>query len=190
MTVRSSRDLALRAHPLLLAVLLFLASELMFFAGMLTAYYNLRLQTAVWPPRDVHLDLVGSSIGTGLLALSSAAMLLTTHSLARARFLVARCALATAILLGIGFLGITLHGWMDDTFRINSHAYGSIFFMLTGFHAMHVLAGVLLMVLWFAALRTPAFERDERAGGEAIGLYWHFVFGVWILIWGTIYLIR
>jgi heme/copper-type cytochrome/quinol oxidase subunit 3 len=162
----------------------------MFFAGMLTAYYNLRLQTAVWPPRDVHLDLIESSIGTALLALSSGSMLLTTHALARGRFVAGRCALGATILLGIGFLAITLHGWMHATFRIDTHAYGSIYFMLTGFHALHVLAGVLLLALWFAALRTPAFERDERAGGEASGLYWHFVFGVWILIWGTIYLIR
>jgi cytochrome c oxidase subunit 3 len=187
---RSSRDLALRTHPLLLAVMLFLASELMFFAGMLTAYFNLRMQTPVWPPADVHLDLVESSIGTALLALSSGSMLLTTHSLSRGRFTAARVSLGATILLGIAFLAITVHGWTDDTFRVNTHAYGSVFFMLTGFHAMHVLVGVLLMTLWFIAMRQPAFERDERAGGESVGLYWHFVFGVWLLIWGTIYLIR
>jgi cytochrome c oxidase subunit 3 len=187
---RSERNLALRTHPLLLAVLLFLASELMFFAGMLTAYYNLRHESAVWPPADVHLDLLETSIGTAILALSSGSMLLTTRLIASERFAAARTALAGTIVLGIVFLAITVHGWLKNAFHVDSHAYGSIFYMLTGFHAMHVLVGVLLMGVWFVAIREPAFESQERAGAESIGMYWHFVFGVWLLIWGTIYLIR
>jgi len=187
---RSSRDLALRTHPLVFGVVLFLASELMFFGGMLAAYYNLRTLGTVWPPAGVHLDFVESAIGTGILGISSFSMMMTTHNLARSRYTAARAWLLATIVFGIVFLGIALHGYANDTFRIDTNAYGSVFYMMTGFHALHVAAGILLMLGLFAGIRMPAFTRDERAGAEAIGFYWHFVFGVWVLIWGSIYVVR
>jgi cytochrome c oxidase subunit 3 len=50
--------------------------------------------------------------------------------------------------------------------------------------------GVLLMLVLFFNIRKPAFERDDRAGAEAIGFFWHFVFIIWILVWGSIYVIK
>ena len=183
-------DLQTRTHPLLMAVVLFLGSELMFFAGMLTAYYNLRSITAVWPPAGVHLDGTESAIGTGILALSSGTMFLCTTLLGRRKFGFARLALASSIVLGTVFLTITIHGWTANAFRIDTHAYGSVFYMLTGFHALHVLAGIVLMCGWFLAIRSPAVLQEDRGGAESVAMYWHFVFAVWLLIWGTIYLLR
>lgn len=98
--------------------------------------------------------------------------------------------LAATALLGTAFLLLTIHGWVGSTFHIYDNAYGSLFFMLTGFHALHVLAGVIMLLTLFAGIRMTAFERDRRAGAEAIGYYWHFVFLVWVLIWGTLYVIQ
>jgi cytochrome c oxidase subunit 3 len=187
---QSARDLQTRTHPLLMAVVLFLGSELMFFAGMLMAYYNLRSITPVWPPAGIHLDLTESAIGTGVLALSSFAMFAATELLHHKRTFAARVALGTTIVLGIAFLAIAVHGWSTNAFRIDTHAYGSVFYMLTGFHALHVLVGVILMGGWFLAIETPAVQQEDRSGAESVALYWHFVFAVWILIWGTIYFIR
>jgi cytochrome c oxidase subunit III len=186
----SSRPLPFRAHPLVFGVVLFLASELMFFAGMFAAYFDLRSQTAVWPPPDVHLRLVESTSGTVLLAASSGLMFLMNAALDRGRVNLARTWLATAALCGVLFLIIAVHGWMENTFRIGSHAYGSLFYTMTGFHALHVAVGVLLLAALLIGLRAPAFNADQRAGAEAISYYWHFVFIVWLGIWGVIYLIR
>ncbi len=186
----SVAPLPIRAHPLVFGVVLFLASELMFFAGMFAAYFNLRSIAVVWPPPDVHLNLIESSIGTAILAISSASMLFVTHELNAGRYRAARGGLALTICLGIAFLAIAVHGWTKNTFRIDSHAYGSLFYMMTGFHALHVFAGIVLLTGLLFGAGARAFAGDGRAGAEAITYYWHFVFIVWFGIWGTIYLLR
>ena len=186
----SSRDLALRTHPLIFGVVLFLAQDLMLFGGLIAAYFNFRAIDAVWPPAGVRLDETAGAVGTGLLAVSSLTMLFVTHEIARREFIAARMWLGTTIVLGTAFLLLSLNGWSKDTFGIASHAYGSIYYVMTGFHMLHVAIGVVLMIVLFVAMRTTAFERDRRAGAEAIGYYWHFVFIVWILIWGSIYVVR
>jgi cytochrome c oxidase subunit 3 len=75
-------------------------------------------------------------------------------------------------------------------FRIDTHAYGSLFFVMTGFHVCHVSVGVLLMVMLFFNMEKAAFQRDRRAGAEAIGFFWHFVFFIWLLVWGSIFVVR
>ncbi|GAC1417744.1 MAG: hypothetical protein NVS3B16_09980 [Vulcanimicrobiaceae bacterium] len=186
----SSKDLALRTHPLVFGVVVFLASELMFFGGLLAAYFNLRSIDSPWPPPGVVLDTVESSVGTFMLALSSGTMLFTTHFIAKNRTGLARLWLGATILLGTAFELIALHGWVKAPFRVDSHAYGTTFYALTGFHFLHVLAGIVLLGILFVGVKMAAFERDQRAGVEAIGFYWHFVFAVWLLIWGTVYFIR
>lgn len=186
----SLRPLALRAHPLVFGVVLFLASELMFFAGLFAAYYDLRSQTPHWPPSGVHLNLLESGIGTLVLALSSGAMLLVTRALRRNDARRARAWTGLAIVLGILFLAVAMHGWSKNTFGVASHAYGSIFYTMTGFHALHVLVGIILLGALFFGLRSNALRTNNRAGAEAIMYYWHFVFIVWLGLWGTIYLIR
>lgn len=187
---RSSRDLALRTHPLIFGVAVFLASDLMFFGGLLTSYYVLRDNGGAWPPPGVDLDTGEALVGTIFLAFSSATMGATTHYLAARKTNAARFWLGATIVLGCAFEAIAVHGWGGNHFTINSHAYGSLFYIMTGIHALHVLIGILLLALLFFGVRATAFERDDRAGAEAIGFYWHFVFAVWLLIWGTIYYVR
>lgn len=179
-----------RAHPLVFGVVLFLSSEVMFFAGLFAAYYGLRGNLSPWPPSDVHLDVRESAIGTALLGISSATAFAMAYFLQRDDFRKARLCLGATIALAIVFLAIALHGWSKNTFGISSHVYGSLFYTMTGFHALHVLAGVFVLCALFFGIEMPAFQRDQRAGVEAISYYWHFVFVVWLGIWGSIYLIR
>ncbi len=182
------RPLPVRAHPLVFGVSVFLASELMFFAGLFAAYFDLRSGT--WPPPDVHLNLPESAIGTFMLALSSLAMIAMTKALDRSGPKAAYPWIFTGIVAACIFVAIALKGWADDTFTIASHAYGSLYFTMTGFHLLHVIAGIILLSVLFFGLRTPALSANHRAGAEAIMYYWHFVFVVWIGIWGTLYFIR
>jgi cytochrome c oxidase subunit 3 len=184
------RPLALRAHPLVFGVVLFLASELMFFAGLFAAYFDLRGQTLVWPPANVHLNAVESSIGTLLLGYSSVAMLLFSRALSQRQVSSARLWLSSTIAAAIAFIVIAMHGWRGNTFGVASHAYGSVYYAMTGLHALHVAVGILLLGMLFFGMRSPALSADHRAGAEAISYYWHFVFIVWVAIWGTIYIIR
>jgi cytochrome c oxidase subunit 3 len=184
------QPLAIRAHPLVFGVIVFLASESMFFAALFAAYFDLRSTTAVWPPAGTQLDLVPASIGTVLLGLSSLTMIGFQFAVARNRLALGRLLLATTIGLGIVFLGITLGGWHSADFRVDSSAYGSLFYTMTGFHALHVTAGLIAIAYLTIFTTAPAFTTERRAGSEAIAYYWHFVFIVWLGLWATIYLVR
>jgi heme/copper-type cytochrome/quinol oxidase subunit 3 len=117
-------------------------------------------------------------------------MLIVTHYLARNKFGLSRLWLGVTILLGTSFVLLSYHDWTADTFRIDTNAYGSLYYIMTGFHVCHVSAGVLALAVLFGNMHKAAFQRDRRAGAEAIGFFWHFVFIIWLLIWGSIYVIR
>lgn len=180
----------MRAHPLVLGVVLFLASELMFFAALFAAYFNLRANRALWPPPGVHLDPVESSFGTLLLLLSSVVMILTTRAMDRGRIRAARWWTASAVVCATGFIALSLHGYLKNSFTIATNAYGSIYYAMTGFHLLHVTAGIGLLAALLVGLNSRALTANHRAGAEAMTYYWHFVFIVWVGIWGTIYFIR
>lgn len=185
-----ARDLAIRAHPLVFGVVMFLASETMFFAGLLAAYYDLRGESQVWPPPDVHVDPLWASLGTGLLALSSLTTIVAQRATNGRRFAAARAWFGATVALALAFLAIAVKDWNDAGFTIASHAYGTLFYAITGFHALHVCAGIVAVLLMMAGLPRAAFTRDARAGVEAISYYWHFVFAVWALVYATIYWVR
>ncbi len=186
----SSRSLALRTHPLVFGVVLFLASDLMIFTGFIAAYFNLRSLADVWPPHGVVLDETSAAVGTGMLAVSSATMLFATHFLARNKFTLARLWLGVSILLGTSFVLLSYDDWVKRPFHIDTNAYGSLFYTMTGFHVCHVSTGVMLMIVLFFNMEKSAFQRDRRAGAEAIGFFWHFVFLIWLFIWGSIFVVR
>lgn len=186
----ASKDLALRTHPLVFGVVLFLASDLMIFGGFIAAYFNLRTLANVWPPAGVSLDTTSAAIATAMLAVSSGSMLLVTHYLARNKCTISRLWLGVSILLGTAFVLLSYRDWVASPFRIDTHAYGSLYFIMTGFHVCHVTAGILMMIMLFGNMQKAAFQRDRRAGAEAIGFFWHFVFVIWLLIWGSIYVVQ
>ena len=163
----------------------------MFFAALFAAYFYLRMVAqAAWPPPDVHLDLAESSFGTLLLLLSDVASILTTRALDRRRDRAGRAWIAVAALLAIAFVAVSLHGWSKNDFTFSTHAYGSMYYAMTGFHLLHVLAGIGLLCALFAGFYSPALRANRRAGAEAMLYYWHFVFVVWLGIWTTLYFIR
>ncbi|MBV8600505.1 MAG: heme-copper oxidase subunit III [Candidatus Eremiobacteraeota bacterium] len=187
----SEERLEVRGHALILGVVLFLASELMFFAAWFATYFELRGNSRVWPPPGVRLDLVESSIGTLLLGASSLFVLFALRRIRKRRPLLARAWLAGAIACACAFLALTFHGWTKNGFGIGSHAYGSTYYGLTGFHALHVTAGVIALTYVLVGANKPAFAAADAAGADAIGYYWHFVFAVWFLgIWPLVYFVR
>lgn len=189
-SARSLTPLPLRGHPLILGVVLFLASELMFFAALFASYYDLRANRTAWPPHTVHLDTVSAAIGTLLLFAASAFMVLASRAMSRGRVKPARWWIAAAIVAALGFMAQSLRGYATNDFTIATNAYGSIYYTMTGFHLLHVVAGIGILSALLFGIRSPALTVDHRAGAEAMTYYWHFVFVVWIGIFATIYLVR
>ena len=184
------RPLPIRAHPVVLGTVIFIASETMFFAALFATYFNLKAHNAVWPPPSVHLELVGPSFGTAFLVISSLSMFPMLRALARRNMTAAYGWLYVAIIGGLGYIGDAMHGYSRQSFTLHSSAYASIYVTMTGFHLLHVVAGVVMLLGLYLGLRSPAFRVDKYEGAEAIGYYWHFVTVMWIGIYTTVYWIR
>jgi len=187
---RSVAPLPVRAHPLVLGVVLFLASELMFFAALFAAYYELRANRAQWPPPMVELKPWEAGYGTLLLFVASVVMVFATKAMDRGKMRAARWWTLSAIVAAVAFVLETIHGYAGDTFGIATNAYGSIYYTMTGFHLLHVIAGIAILTALLIGMRSPALQVNQRAGAEAMTYYWHFVFIVWVGIFATIYFVR
>lgn len=162
----------------------------MFFSALFATYYDLKAYNKVWPPAYVHLDQAGMAIGTFMLFVASAVMFPFLRAVRARKTAAARGWLLTSILGGVGFIAFEWHGWATQGFGIATDAYGSIFMTMTGFHFLHVVAGLIMLSMLYLGLRSPAFLSDERSGVEAISYYWHFVFVVWIGVYATLFLVR
>src|SRR5687768_16026646 len=141
-----------RASPLGVGVVVWLASELMFFAGLFAAYFTLRSAAKEWPPDGVELATARTAIATAVLVASSFTMHGAVKAAQREDRQRAIAWLGTTALLGALFLTNQAIEYAEATFRISSHAYGSAFYLLTGFHGLHVIGGVLFMVAVVGAI--------------------------------------
>ena len=189
-SARQLAPLPVRAHPLVLGIVVFLASEFMFFSGLFAAYYNLRANRTSWPPPMVHLDLIESASGTFLLFFASVVMYFATKAMDRERMRAARWWTLSAIVAAVGFVLLSVHGYMDNAFWPWTNAYGSVYYSMTGFHLLHVTVGIGILTAILLGMRSPALTVNQRAGAESMVYYWHFVFIVWIGIWSTIYFVK
>ena len=175
-----------------LGMWLFLASEVMFFAGLLGAYIVLRAAQSHWPAPGQELSIPAAAINTFILLSSSMTMALGVGEVHHRDTQRLRWFLLLTILFGCAFLGVK--GWEYSQKFHHGHLpgtalYWDCYFTLTGLHGIHVLAGVLAN-LWILSL---SFNRDflDRKGHyvEVSGLYWHFVDLVWIFLFPLVYLI-
>ena len=187
---------------------IFLLSDTFIFGSFLTGYMTVRASTTVpWPnPSEVFALQIGGAdvpllliaIMTFILISSSGTMAMAVNcAYARDRRNAARLMFATAV-LGATFVGMQAFEWSKLIFEegvrpwgnpMGAPQFGSTFFMITGFHGLHVTAGVIyLLVVAIRLLR----GRYERAGSyqivEIAGLYWHFVDLVWVFIFALFYL--
>ena len=191
-TVEARRDTGVYNGKL--GIWLFLASEIMLFGGLFSAYVMLRTGAPEWPKGSELLNVPLATINTVILIVSGITMVFAWTSLLLDRPEKFRVyALATA-LLGLAFLCIKSleyyekvdHGLLPST----NNFYG-IYFVLTGVHFLHIVGGVLAL-LWHAG---PGLRLYRHAPGqftnrvEITGLYWHFVDMVWLVLFPALYLV-
>jgi len=172
-------------------VIVFLASDVMLFAPFFAAYYLLRADNPPWPPPDVHLELTRPLIATVLLIISSFTLIASDHAALRPDGIRAqRRWLLLTIALGLGFLVMQLLDYASLDFHADSNPYGSVFYLLTGLHGLHVTVGVCAMGLLF--VRTVrSRDRDSVASwAGGVSLFWHLVYVIWIFVFTTIWIIR
>ncbi|MBW3574168.1 MAG: cytochrome c oxidase subunit 3 [Actinobacteria bacterium] len=177
-------------RPSMLAVgtVVWLASELMFFSGLFAGWFALRTATPVWPPEGAEVDPLRTGAATVVLLASS----FTMHAATRAaehgdRRAAVRWVLAT-VAMGSVFVANQALEYTELHFSVASHAYGSIFYLMTGFHGLHVIGGLALML----AVIGVGTGRTRASLGEGLTVteyYWHFVDVVWVGMFVTIYVL-
>ncbi len=182
----------------LLGVLLFIASEIMFFAGLFGVYFNVRAANQVWPPEGFELELLLPTIVTVILVSSSVTMQMAVWAIRKGNRTAMNRALAITLLLGVIFLVLQVVDYITilsgteehPGWGINSGVYGSLFYTLTGFHGAHVFGGVVGIAVILLRGVSGQFSREHHVAVEAVSAYWHFVDVVWIALFLTIYVLR
>ncbi len=171
-------------------MLSFLLSEVAFFGTLIAVYVSYMGKDVSGPtPAILSLSLV---IGTTICLLSSSG---TIHQAERSLHNKAHSAFlgwwAATILLGVVFLAGTAYEWHELIYKhgltISRNLFGTTYYTLVGFHALHVTVGVIVMII----VSGLAFRQQvSEQGVELVGWYWHFVDVVWIVVFTLVYLVR
>ncbi len=178
------------ASPIRLGAMVFLASELLLFGGLFAAYFALRGATSPWPPEGAVLDTRLSAVATLVLIASSFTFIAGERAAARGALTAFTRWVVATLILGATFLSMQVYDWTHLSFEISSHAYGTMYYTLTGVHGLHVLAGLVLMLVLLGRLAQGAYRTGVLDGPTAVGYYWHFVDVVWIVLFAVIFLLR
>jgi cytochrome c oxidase subunit 3 len=173
-----------------LGMVLFVASEAMFFAAFFAAYFTIRSTASIWPPRGIqHLKIDIASILTVILIASSATVQLSLRSIRHGQLWASLAWLGTTIGLGVTFLALQLYDYSQLGFGLKDGTFGTLFYVMTGIHMAHVFGGVVFLVLVFGqgvgGLLSPS-RHDPLAAGA---IYWDFVDVVWLCLFTVFYLL-
>ena len=182
----------------ILGMILFITSEVMFFAGLFAAYFNVRANSPHWPPTqppelaehfNLHAEPWFALILTIILVTSSVTCQLGVAAIRRNDRTAFIRAISVTLVLGILFLLGQAYDYSQLGFGLGDGVFGTTFYTLTGFHGAHVTLGVVMLLsLLILSLRGGVTQRDA-INVEIVGLYWHFVDIVWIVIFTLVYLI-
>jgi len=187
----------------------FIFSEVMFFFGFFGALFyarNVSLHwladaqllwpgfVATWPSAGPKLVLEGSMAPWGLPAINTLLLLTSGATLTWAHWGLMKnnrnqltIGLVLTIALGVTFLALQAHEYAEAAFTIKSGIYGATFYMLTGFHGLHVTMGAIMLTIILLRVRSGHFDAHNHFGFEAVAWYWHFVDVVWLFLFIFVY---
>jgi heme/copper-type cytochrome/quinol oxidase subunit 3 len=175
-----------------LGVWLFLASEVMFFTGLIGGYIVLRLGSASWPDPGEILAVPVLAFNTFVLICSSVTMVLGLQAIQGGDAKRLTVFLLVTALLGLTFLvvkGLDYAHLVHNGFTLSSSLFGSCYYTLTGFHGLHVAGGVVALLVMAAGAARGKFSNRNYVRIEGVGLYWHFVDLVWIILFAILCLV-
>jgi cytochrome c oxidase subunit 3 len=177
-------------------MVLFIASEVMFFVAWFWAYFHNFFDPApqvggVWPPQGIetfdpwHLPL----LNTLILLTSGTTVTWAHHALQTGDRKGLVQGLILTVLLGMSFTGLQAVEYSHAGFAFAGNIYGATFFMATGFHGFHVLVGTIFLIVCLLRAQSGHFTPTKHFGFEAAAWYWHFVDVVWLFLFLCIYVL-
>jgi cytochrome c oxidase subunit 3 len=188
-TAAHGEDAAAARGNILLAVKLAILSEVMLFGALFAAYFVIRGDSSGWPPTGglERPELLLPGLNSILLVSSSVTMQWAVRAARvgdRSRIL---RWLGLTLLLGGIFILIQGYEFANNGFGLDAGVFGSTFYILTGFHGAHVLAGLLLIGIVANRARRGLVSAEHHIALEGISYYWHFVDVVWLFLFSTLY---
>jgi cytochrome c oxidase subunit 3 len=179
--------------PALMGVILFVASECVFFAALFGAYFTVRSQATVWPPKEIEEGLKAlplPAIATTILILSSFTMQFAIKAIRMGDHRTMMRLLKITLVMGAVFLGMQGYDYATLGFSIHDHVYGTTFFTMTGFHGAHVFGGLVFIYLMLARGWSGQLTMENHYALEGCAIYWHFVDIVWVGLFATLYILK
>ena len=169
-------------------VLCLIATEGSLFAYLLFSYAYLAVQRGQsWLP-EPHPSISLSGPNTIILLASSVAVWWGEEGVTKQKRGQHLTGLGIGILLGLVFLVVQIFEWKTKTYSLSSSSYGSLFFVITGFHMAHVVVGVVILMTVFVWSLMGYFSPRHHARVTVAGIYWHFVDAVWLCVFFTFYI--
>jgi len=183
-----------RPNIVSIGTIVWLSSELMFFAGLFAMYFTARAQhVGEWPPPPTELDIPYALVVTIVLVASSFTCQLGVFAAERGdvfglrRWYLVTLAMGTFFVLG---QANEYRNLVEEGTTIQSSAYGTVFYLATGFHGLHVIGGLFAFVFLLIRTRLSKFTPAQATAAIVVSYYWHFVDIVWIGLFSVIYFIR
>ncbi|MEO7069983.1 MAG: heme-copper oxidase subunit III [Nostocoides sp.] len=189
-----------------MGTIVWLSSELMFFAGLFAVYFTIRaVRGDLWLEKTAHLNVPFASVNTLILVVSSVWCQLgvwkaehgqshRTGGLLDIRAWGMREWYVLTYVFGAMFVSGQVWeyaNFVKEGTTLSSDVYGSVFYLATGFHALHVTGGLIAFLLIIGrTFTTRHYSHNQAIGAVVTSYYWHFVDVVWIALWATIYLLK
>lgn len=184
-----------RPNMVSVGTIVFLSQELMFFAGLFAMWFTSRAngQGGDWAEQTAQLNVPMGFLITSILILSSVTSQLGVFAAERGDVYKLRVWYAVTIVLGLIFVCIVGFEWYEMIHHgvtIQSSVFGSVFYILTGFHAIHVSAGIVAFLVIMLRTAKSKFTPAQATAAMAVSYYWHFVDVIWIGVFVVIYLVQ
>ena len=175
-----------------MAMWAFLGSECLFFGSFISTYLLYRNRTAAGPkPAEIY-DIPFTSVSSFVLLMSSLTMVLALAAIQRGDHKGLRVWLLATAFLGMTFIGGQIYEFTtfyEEGMTLTTSPFSSAFFVLTGFHGAHVTVGIFMLLALIGMSLAGRIPQQDSSKVELIGLYWHFVDIIWIIIFTVVYLI-
>lgn len=173
----------------LFGLIVFLLSESMVFASFFLAYFALRLSAQNWlPPGVTGLEVTKPAINTVVLVSSSFVIYFAERALERDRLKLFRLLWLATSAMGLYFLIGQAIEWRGLPFKLTTGLFGATFYLLTGFHGLHVFTGIVLQFIMLIRSFIPGNYDRTHFGVSATSLFWHFVDVIWLILFSLLYL--
>lgn len=174
----------------ILGLLTFLVSESLMFGALFAVFLIFRGQFAEWPPADTEVELLLPAINTVILVASSFVIHYGDVAIKKGNVVGLRRWYALTALMGAIFLAGQIYEYATLGYGLTTNIFASCFYVMTGFHGLHVLVGIglILGVLWRS--RVPGHYTAQKHVGVAMAeIYWHFVDVIWVMLFVLIYVL-